>query len=255
MYTKIPNHIFELLPTLSGVEVKVLMAIYRHTAGWQRESATLSLSMLAKLTGASIRQISSASSALVAHGLVTMQEGSKGRVYTVCYSNNCNTEAQGVEIIATEVLQKLPPYKERKESNTTSDDVVQESLVDVAPSAPKAKRTPKTKEPKEIVRNAMTVFREIHRLSVPIAIRGQVESQVDDIDRWEVVCREWIAKGYRPGNVAGCLQVYREGWKNDKSRRQTQRGDIQRQQRESLLGERIAEFEREDSTRGDWGDS
>ena len=70
MYTKIPNTVFDVLPELSGTQTKVLLAIYRATAGWQRETASLSLSTLAKMTGASVRQISDALSHLESRRLI-----------------------------------------------------------------------------------------------------------------------------------------------------------------------------------------
>lgn len=260
MYTKIPNHVFDILPELSGVEVKVIMAIYRHSAGWQRESATLSLSTLAKITGASIRQLSTAVTQLMQKDLVSVEDGAKGRTFIPKCGNNCNTETPAMEIISIQLLQKLPPYKERKESITTSDDVVQATMpvaIDEVPRKVKRKRqsSSKVESTAQAERTALTVFREIHRLHVPMAIRQKVLTDVTDLDRWQTVCTEWISRGYRPGNVDGCLRVYQEGWNERRTPRHTQRGDIQRQQREALLGQRIAEFEHEDSIGGDWGDS
>lgn len=33
-----------------------------------------------------------------------------------------------------------------------------------------------------------------------------------DHDRFTAVCREWLLRGYNPGNVAGIVEVYRNGW-------------------------------------------
>lgn len=51
-YTKIPNYILdEILPSLNGNEFKVLVAILRKTAGWQKNSDAIALSQLKELTG------------------------------------------------------------------------------------------------------------------------------------------------------------------------------------------------------------
>lgn len=244
MYTKVPNSLFDILPSLSGTEAMVMMVIYRNTYGWQRKSATLSLSTLAKLTGCSVRQCSTASGRLIAMGLLTHVESQLGYVYTptdngildvVCDDVSSllgiaeiAIEKIAIAEIAPTPMQKLHTYKERKETiATTSDDVAQ-----------KKKPHPKPKE--DLPPDALGIFRSTHRLQVPIVIREQVVSTVTDLVKWESICREWIARGYRKGNVSGCLEVYEKGWKgNAKS---TQRGDTQRQHRESRMGSYLAEY-------------
>lgn len=237
MYTKIPNAVFDVLPELSGTQTKVLLAIYRATAGWQRETASLSLSTLAKMTGASVRQISDALCQLESRKLIERVYSTTGFVYrTFC---NAETVAEtaieetAIEKTATKVLQKLPTNKERKESNTTvSNDTVR-------------KRKPRTKRETEAVeteRTPLSIYRHYHRLQVPIAIRDMV-SQITDLDKWEAICKEWIARGYKPGNVQACMQVYEKGWNTNDKRRKTQRGDVQREQRESKLEQYFAEYQ------------
>lgn len=51
-YTRIPNEFLDTLaPTLSEVELRLLLAIFRQTLGWQRGEAPLSLSQLQRATG------------------------------------------------------------------------------------------------------------------------------------------------------------------------------------------------------------
>jgi len=244
MYTKVPNSFFDILPSLSGTEAMIMMVVYRHTYGWQRKSATLSLTTLARLTGCSVRQCSTASGRLIAMGILSHVESQLGHVYTpidkdipdvVCDEISSSSgvaeiaiEKNAIAEIASLPMQKLHTYKERKESiATTSDDVEK-----------KPKRTAKPKE--DLPPDALSIFRATHRLQVPIAIREQVSATVTDLAKWESICREWIARGYRKGNVSGCLEVYQKGWKgNAKS---TQRGDTQRQYRESRMGSYLAEY-------------
>lgn len=236
MYTKIPNTVFDVLPELSGTQTKVLLAIYRATAGWQRETASLSLSTLAKMTGASVRQISDALSHLESRKLIERVYSTTGFVYKTLGNEQETVEETAIEQTAiaetaTKVLQKLPINKERKYSNTTvSNDTVR-------------KRKPRANRETETERTALTIYRHYHRLHVPIAIRDTVVSQIVDLDKWEAICKEWIARGYKPGNVQACMQVYEKGWGNHDKRRQTQRGDVQRKQREDKLGQYLAEYQ------------
>lgn len=254
MYTKLPNKFVERLPDLSGTEVKIMLVIYRQTIGYHQRETTLSLSHIAKLTGSSIRQISTALARLQAEGFILSKATTaQGTVYAIHdVPDGCCNDAPIEEIAiektaiaktATKVLQKLPTYKERKE-NTISNDIVHSEK----PAKPKRQRKPK--EPQPTTPTALTIFREYHRLQVPIALRENVLATVSDLDKWEGVCKEWIARGYRKGNVAGCLQVYQEGWKDVRSKRNTQRGDIQRQQREERMESYIAEYEREITAAG-----
>lgn len=243
MYTKIPNTLFDKLPLLSGTQTKVILAIYRATAGWQRDTASLSLSTLHKMTGASTRQISDALSYLESQGMIERMYCATGFVYRIIdvvddtvveetAIEQTSMEEIAIEKTSTKVLKKSLPNKERKESNTTvSNDTVR-------------KRKPRAKQ-QSTERTALTVFRHFHRLHVPIALREQVETVVTDLDAWETVCKEWIARGYKPGNVSGCLQVYQNGWKDHDTRRvqRKQRGDAQRQQREEKLGQYLAEYQ------------
>lgn len=255
MFTKLPNKFIERMPDLSGTEVKIMLVIYRHTIGYHQQTTTLSLSALAKLTGCSIRQISTATARLQALGFLTQSvKTASGTVYTIHdVPEGCCNDAPIEEIAiektaiaktSIEVLQKLPTYKEKKR-NTISSDIVQSEK----PAKPKRQRAPK--ETPIVEPTPLTIFRDYHRLSVPIAVRDEVMREVGDLARWESICKEWVSRGYRKGNVAGCLQVYKEGWKqNDKRQRQAQRGDVQRQQREERMAAYLAEYAREISASG-----
>lgn len=55
-YTRVPNEFLDTLaPTLSEVELRLLLAIFRQTLGWQRNAAPLSLSQLQRATGVTNR--------------------------------------------------------------------------------------------------------------------------------------------------------------------------------------------------------
>ena len=53
-FTAIPNELFDIeLATLSGAKLKVLLAIFRSTLGWHRDTHPISLNQMAEMTGMS----------------------------------------------------------------------------------------------------------------------------------------------------------------------------------------------------------
>lgn len=243
-YTRIPQAYFDILPQLSGADAKILLVVFRCTLGWNKNSAIISLSVMAKQTGVTTRQITESIKRIRAYGIVAIEQTTKGYRYTVNETPTPQTieetsieessiPEQSIEETSIKVSKKVLPYKEKKESNTTSHDVVR-----------KRTRKPKQVAPVEAERTALTVFREIHRLSVPIAIRDSVINQVTDLDKWTQICTEWIGKGFRPGNVTGCLQVYQQGWRTKHDSRQRQRGDVQEQRRNERMAQNLAEYDK-----------
>lgn len=265
MYTAIPNDFIAMLPQLSGTEITVMLAIYRSTIGWHRDNAVLSLSTLVTMTGCSRRQINEATQSLVQRKFITATPTLQGMRYTVSYGYVVGTSQPEAEIaiaeiaiaeIAPEVEQKLPTNKEiDKEIHTSSETVEMDLIIQSAPvsqsQSPKRSRRKKDDDgnPKEVT--VCTIFRDIHRLNIPIAIRDSVKSRVTDLEKWTTVCTEWIARGYRPGNVEGCIQVYENGWRNHgrstTSSNQRQRGDVQKQRREERMAQNLAEYFNEDT--------
>ena len=43
------------------------------------------------------------------------------------------------------------------------------------------------------------------------AVKRQIDGSVTDLDRWRQVVLTWLMRGYRPNNVAGMLDWYRDG--------------------------------------------
>lgn len=243
MYTRIPQSFFDILPQLSGADAKIMVVIYRFTVGWNRDYAILSLSVMAKHTGVTTRQITESLKHLRELNLITTELTTKGSRITLrsiedISIEETSTPAPAIEETSIKVSKKLLPYKEKKESNTTSNDVVRKRV-----------RKPKQDEvaDKPVERTALTVFRKTHRLNAPIAIRDTITAEVTDIDRWEQICTEWIGKGFRPGNALGCLQVYKTGWRTSNDARQRQRGDVQQQRRNERMAQTIAEYDRENT--------
>ncbi len=76
---QLPREFFDLLPTLTGAEAKVLAVVLRYTVGCWQTSATLSLSLLTRSTGLSINGVKQAlASLLEADSIEQVSSGSPG---------------------------------------------------------------------------------------------------------------------------------------------------------------------------------
>lgn len=73
--TPIPNVVLDnYLPTLKGVELKLLLIIIRQTLGWQKDHDWLTVGQLVKRTGASRRRISEAIKSLLEKRLINLYD-------------------------------------------------------------------------------------------------------------------------------------------------------------------------------------
>jgi hypothetical protein len=84
---QLPREFFDMLPSMTGAEAKVLAVVLRHTVGRWRTSATLSLSVLTKSTGLSINGVKQALASLIGRGAIEQvrsgSPGADGAVYAV----------------------------------------------------------------------------------------------------------------------------------------------------------------------------
>lgn len=71
-----------------------------------------------------------------------------------------------------------------------------------------AKRDPRLDHP------AIMGYRELARLHVPIALRDDWIECAEEVGTEHLldVVKEWIARGYKPNNVKGMMDVARDGW-------------------------------------------
>lgn len=68
-YTQVPNNLFDdLMPRLSGAELKVLLYVMRQTFGWHRDAAAISLTALQNGTGLTRKTLAVAVRSLEALG-------------------------------------------------------------------------------------------------------------------------------------------------------------------------------------------
>lgn len=84
-FLQVPNAVIdELLPDLTGAELKCYLVVIRKTKGWNKESDNISISQFMKSTGLSNSAVIKACESLVKYGLLIKQNGARNTgVYAV----------------------------------------------------------------------------------------------------------------------------------------------------------------------------
>ena len=67
-FTKIPNYFFSWLPSLTGNELKVLLAIFRLTSGYRQVSGVITLEKISEVTGVAVNNLAFLINSLVNKG-------------------------------------------------------------------------------------------------------------------------------------------------------------------------------------------
>lgn len=98
-FLQVPNVVIdELLPDLTGAELKCYLVVIRKTKGWNKESDNISISQFMKATGLSNSAVIKACESLVKYGLLVKENGSRNTgIYAVnSYSKNTCEESSQV---------------------------------------------------------------------------------------------------------------------------------------------------------------
>ena len=84
-FLQVPNAVIdELLPDLTGAELKCYLVVIRKTKGWNKESDNISISQFMKATGLSNSAVIKACESLVQYGLLVKENGSRNTsIYAV----------------------------------------------------------------------------------------------------------------------------------------------------------------------------
>ena len=99
-FLQVPNAVIdELLPDLTGAELKCYLVVIRKTKGWNKESDNISISQFMKATGLSNSAVIKACESLVKYGLLIKQNGARNTgVYAVnSYSKTTSEESSLVK--------------------------------------------------------------------------------------------------------------------------------------------------------------
>lgn len=99
-FLQVPNAVIdELLPDLTGAELKCYLVVIRKTKGWNKESDNISISQFMKATGLSNSAVIKACESLVKYGLLIKKNGARNTgVYAVnSYSKTTCEESSHVK--------------------------------------------------------------------------------------------------------------------------------------------------------------
>lgn len=99
-FLQVPNAVIdELLPDLTGAELKCYLVVIRKTKGWNKESDNISISQFMKATGLSNSAVIKACESLIKYGLLVKENGARNTgVYAVnSYSKITHEESSPVK--------------------------------------------------------------------------------------------------------------------------------------------------------------
>ena len=117
-FLQVPNVVIdELLPDLTGAELKCYLVVIRKTKGWNKESDNISISQFMKATGLSNSAVIKACESLVKYGLLIKQNGARNTgVYAVnSYSKTTCEESSQVTCEKSSPVKKV--HSTREESS------------------------------------------------------------------------------------------------------------------------------------------
>jgi hypothetical protein len=211
-YTQIPNVVLDdLMALMEETELRVTLAISRRTFGFHRESAKLSLSELQKMTGLSRQGVINGVTAGIKRGTIEREPIGDSYAYRmVVYS--VDQEDSQLSSIGGQ-MDGLPSQLSGLEvvHSVDSDTPVLKKVVKERTTKERKRATAAPCAAPKLQPESLLVFREIFHRN-PTAHQGQVIADcVSDLVLWRRVCHEWSMMGYKPTNVEGMLDWYRNG--------------------------------------------
>ena len=120
-FLQVPNAVIdELLPDLTGAELKCYLVVIRKTKGWNKESDNISISQFMKATGLSNSAVIKACESLVQYGLLVKENGARNTgVYAVnSYSKITHEESSQVTCEKSSPVKKVHSICEKSSQVT-----------------------------------------------------------------------------------------------------------------------------------------
>lgn len=265
-YTRIENKfIDEIMATVAPSAVAVYLVILRHTAGWSKETDTISLSQFSRYTGMTRNTVAKSIQQLLDHHLITRAHlvinGSDAYAYGIANvehitiasptmpdpvphtsdipsanfdipsaiidtpSANFELGSAKNELVTTSnfdtpsanfehpPVQNLSIQKKdiKKHITKERDTGTGASTEPVSPPDQSAKRD------ERLDTWQIKCYRELARLTPPHAARGDIINTVTDEPAWREAITTWIGKGYRPQNIVGLLDFYRQRYSAERA--------------------------------------
>lgn len=146
-----------------------------------------------------------------------------------------NRPPQGVVMAGKPPAQKPPSQNRRllstevpktEEPKTTAEGNVRACGSAAAAAAPPAPSKPTPVE----------VYVEESKKKPNHVQADMIDYEVRDVDKWRGVVKSWLAKGCKPTNIEGMLDVYRNGWRNERHEQRAERSAPYQQPRTPAAG-------------------
>jgi len=197
-YTMVPNAVFSMLSELGFAELKVILAIIRKTAGWQKEWDRLSVTQLEELTGLGRPSVVEGLEAAIKRGLVERRPISNSYEYKTVNLLNQLTNLNG------EVSEPLSV----KQVNRSEPKMVK--LLNTQKKDSKEKKERERDAPTlDFLHEGVTTWKQLTgRRNITPVNANLIANAVTDTDRWAEVVKAWIGRGFKPENITGMLDWY-----------------------------------------------
>ncbi len=200
-FLQVPNAVIdELLPDLTGAELKCYLVVIRKTKGWNKESDNISISQFMKATGLSNSAVIKACESLVQYGLLVKENGARNTgVYAVnSYSKitheessqvTCEESSHTINNIKNTIQNTNKKNTKKSESDLLAEFGIVGQLAEDFIAHRKSKRA-------VITKTVLVGYqRESHKAGIPLA-----EAITISIERnWQGFKAEW---NWRDDNVA-----------------------------------------------------
>lgn len=125
-YTRIANEILERAARhrLNGTQFRILLVVWRHTYGWGRKEAELSLSFLAEAIGASRSQVDRELTALIERNILEVVSGGNSRPRVLKFNKDFESwlDPPRRERKQREPPKPAPKQKKKRERRTYEED-------------------------------------------------------------------------------------------------------------------------------------
>ncbi len=222
-WTKIPNAILDAMPKMGDAELRVVLAILRKTAGWQKECDVISISQLERITGLSRPAVVTGIKAAMERGVLSREPAKRnGYCYRVVNVLNQSSEltSKATELELVNVLNQSDPQLVNV-LNTQKKD-----------SKERKERERVTRPPKQVnidsLNEACQIVQEQIGKRLTPAAATRVADTITDLPRWTKVTARW-AERYGSMNIDGMIDWYehpeRMEYRNGKQPVRTQSRD------------------------------
>lgn len=199
-YTKIPNALLDTMHELGNAELRIVLAIVRRTAGWQKECDVISLTQLETMTGLGRRHVIQGLRELETRGLIEHTPAKRnGRCYRLVTPGN--QSPKGTSNLREPELVTL--------GNQSAPQLV--TLGNTQKKDPKERikkeRETRTQASLDFLHEGVVIYKRLSGKKPVPAMVKRIADTVTDYPFWETVVTNWCGK-FRADNIDGMIDWY-----------------------------------------------